>query len=217
MRWLLTDAADGTARTSPASTTRSATASTRRRRRPSTARSRPSCSRRPSDGPRRLRADVGAAPTSRSLGIPVRVEPVFFVIAALFGLQLRRGRTCDVVFIWMARHLRVDPRARAGPRPGAQGVRPAVGDRAPRLRRRDDQPATASLRKARSVVVSLAGSLTALVVLWLPGPHARRVTTGIVDQDGIGIRGGRDLPGLRRTSGGRSPTCCRSVRSTAAT
>jgi Zn-dependent protease len=113
-------------------------------------------------------------------GIPVRVEPVFFVISALFGLRyIDIG--LDVVLIWMAASfvsilvhelghglsLKVFGQPSAIVLHGFGGV--------------TISPRRAQVSKARSIVVSLAGSLTALVVLWLPARQLLR-SDWIVDQ-----------------------------------
>ncbi|MEO7429162.1 MAG: hypothetical protein ABIY48_07230, partial [Acidimicrobiales bacterium] len=100
-------------------------------------------------------------------GIPVRVEPVFFVISALFGLRYA-DVGLDVVGIWIVASfvsilvhelghgltLKVFGQPSAIVLHGFGGV--TISQR------------RGSVSKVRSVVVSLAGSLTALVVLWLP-------------------------------------------------
>jgi len=100
-------------------------------------------------------------------GIPVHVQPVFFVIAGLFGLRyIDYG--VDVVLIWIATSfvsilvhelghglsLKVFGEPSSIVLHGFGGV--TISQRRARL------------TKARSVIVSLAGSLTALAVLWLP-------------------------------------------------
>jgi Zn-dependent protease len=100
-------------------------------------------------------------------GIPVHVQPVFFVIAGLFGLRyIDYG--VDVVVIWVATSfvsilvhelghgisLKVFGEPSAIVLHGFGGV--TISQRRERL------------TKARGVIVSLAGSLTALVLLWLP-------------------------------------------------
>lgn len=100
-------------------------------------------------------------------GIPVRVEPVFFVISGLFGLRyLDFG--LDVVLLWMATTfvsilvhelghgfaLKVFGQPSVIVLHGFGGV--------------TISPRRAQVQRARSVMVSLAGSITALVVLWLP-------------------------------------------------
>jgi Zn-dependent protease len=100
-------------------------------------------------------------------GIPVHVQPVFFVIAGLFGLRyIDIG--LDVVLIWMAATfvsilvhelghgltLKVFGEPSAIVLHGFGGV--TISAR------------RAKASKARGVMVSLAGSLTALLVLWLP-------------------------------------------------
>lgn len=103
-------------------------------------------------------------------GIPVRVEPVFFVIAVLFGLRYSRIGL-DVVGIWV----------------GATFISILVHELGHGLMLKIfGQPSSivlhgfggvtisqrrAGASKGRSVAVSLAGSATALVVLWLPTRH----------------------------------------------
>lgn len=113
-------------------------------------------------------------------GIPVRVEPVFFVISALFGLRyIDIG--LDVVLIWMAASfvsilvhelghglsLKVFGQPSAIVLHGFGGV--------------TISPRRAQVSKARSIWVSLAGSLTALVLLWLPTRQLLR-SEWILDQ-----------------------------------
>lgn len=100
-------------------------------------------------------------------GIPVRVEPVFFVISTLWGLTyLQIG--LEVVGVWVLASfvsilvhelghgvaLKVLGEPSAIVLHGFGGV--TVSNR------------REGLSKARSVFVSVAGSLTAMVVLWLP-------------------------------------------------
>jgi Zn-dependent protease len=103
----------------------------------------------------------------RMFGIPVHVQPVFFVIAGLFGLRYIDNGV-DVVVIWMATSfvsilvhelghgvaLKVFGEPSSIVLHGFGGV--TISQRRQRLSR------------ARSIVVSLAGSLTALLLLWLP-------------------------------------------------
>jgi stage IV sporulation protein FB len=107
----------------------------------------------------------------RILGIPVRIEPFFLIVLALFGLQLER---IDLISVWVAvglvsilthelghaLSLKVFGQPSAIVLHGFGGV-----TLSPRR-----------LPKARSIVVSLAGSLTALVVLWLPARTVRGTT-----------------------------------------
>jgi stage IV sporulation protein FB len=99
----------------------------------------------------------------RILGIPVRVEPFFLIVMVLFGLQYER---LDLIAVWAgvafvsvlvhelghAISLKVFGQPSAIVLHGFGGV-----TLSPRR-----------LSKARSIVVSLAGSLTALALLWLP-------------------------------------------------
>ena len=92
--------------------------------------------------PRRLLGSppMSARPHFSIARIPVRVEPAFLLVSVLFGFRYLRDRARRGAHLG-GLQLRLDPRARAGPRVRAQGLRAAVGDRAARLRRRDDQPA----------------------------------------------------------------------------
>ena len=103
-------------------------------------------------------------------GIPVRVEPVFFVIAALFGYQVAQdelGRVSASVWaVWIgvtlvsilvhelghALTLKVF---------GAPSEITLLAMGGVTVHRRQ-------LSKAQNIAVSLAGSVTALVLLWLP-------------------------------------------------
>lgn len=121
----------------------------------------PSCAPRP-----RLKA-LSARPHFSIARIPVRVEPVFFVISTLWGLTyLELG--LDVVGVWVLASfisilvhelghglaLKVLGEPSAIVLHGFGGV--TVSNR------------RGGLSKARSVFVSVAGSLTAMVLLWLP-------------------------------------------------
>lgn len=104
-------------------------------------------------------------PHFRIFGIPVRVEPVFFVIAALFGYQYI-DISVSLVFVWIAvsfvsilvhelGHALV---LRLFGQPSSI-VLHAFGGVTMSQRR---------LSTARSVAVSLAGAGTALLLLWWP-------------------------------------------------
>lgn len=110
-------------------------------------------------------------------GIPIHVQPVFFVISALFGLRyLDFG--LDVVAIWVAASfvsilvhelghgisLKIFGSPSAIVLHGFGGV--------------TISPARRQVSKVRSIIVSLAGSLTALLLLWLP---ARTVLNRAID------------------------------------
>jgi stage IV sporulation protein FB len=98
-------------------------------------------------------------------GIPVRIEPLFFVISALFGLRYAE-QSVSLVVVWIAvtfvsilvHELGHGLALKAFGSPstivlhGLGGV--TLSNRA--------------LSRSRSVIVSLAGSVTALLVLWLP-------------------------------------------------
>jgi stage IV sporulation protein FB len=117
-------------------------------------------------------------------GIPVRIEPVFFVIAALFGLRYLE-ESASLVLVWMGvtfvsilvHELGHGLALKAFGAPssivlhGFGGV--TISNR--------------HLDRTRSVVVSLAGSVTALVVLWLPA-RALDGTTWWDEQD-LWLRG----------------------------
>lgn len=98
-------------------------------------------------------------------GIPVRVEPVFFVIMGLLGLQLAQEEL-GLVFVWigvafvsiLVHELGHGLTLKAFGQPseivlqGMGGV--TISQR--------------QLSRNRSVAVSVAGSLTAMALLWLP-------------------------------------------------
>jgi Zn-dependent protease len=99
-------------------------------------------------------------------GIPVRVEPVFLVIAGLWGLRyLESG--LEFVLVWIActfvsilvHELGHGFALKAFGRPSAIVLHGFGGVTISQRR---------SLSRARSIIVSVAGSLTAMVVLWLP-------------------------------------------------
>lgn len=104
----------------------------------------------------------------RIAGIPVRVEPVFFVISGLFGLRYAESGL-SLVFVWMGvtfvsilvHELGHALSLKAFGTPSAIVLHGFGGVT---LSRR-------GLDKARSVFVSVAGSLVALLVLWLPARH----------------------------------------------
>jgi len=103
----------------------------------------------------------------RIAGIPVHIQPVFFLIAALFGFRYIDWGV-DVVLIWIATSfvsilvhelghgiaLKVFGQPSAIVLHGFGGV--------------TFSPGRTRLSRRRSITVSLAGSLTALVLLWLP-------------------------------------------------
>jgi stage IV sporulation protein FB len=96
-------------------------------------------------------------------GIPVRVEPFFFVVIVLFGLQLER---LDLIAVWVGVALVSVLVHELGHALAlkAFGIPSAIvlhGFGGVTLSNRQ-------LSRVRSIVVSVAGSLTALVVLWLP-------------------------------------------------
>jgi Zn-dependent protease len=110
---------------------------------------------------------VSARPHFSIAGIPVRVEPIFLVISGLWGLHyLDFG--FDVVLIWIATSfisilvhelghgfaLKFFGQRSAIVLHGFGGV--TISQR------------RSTLSRARSIIVSVAGSLTALLVLWLP-------------------------------------------------
>lgn len=101
----------------------------------------------------------------RLFGIPVRVEPVFFVIAGLLGLQLAE-ESLALVAVWIGvtfvsiliHELGHALTLKAFGQPSEIVLQGLGGVTISRRR----------LSRWRSVAVSLAGSLTALVLLWLP-------------------------------------------------
>ncbi len=110
---------------------------------------------------------MSARPHFSVAGIPIRVEPVFFIISALWGLTYV-DYGIDVVLTWVACSfvsilvhelghgfaLKVFGQRSAIVLHGFGGV--TISDR------------RSQLSRARGIVVSLAGSLTAMAVLWLP-------------------------------------------------
>jgi stage IV sporulation protein FB len=121
----------------------------------------------------------------RIAGIPVRVEPVFFVISALFGLRYAE-ESVSLVFVWigvtfvsiLVHELGHALSLKAFGLPSSIVLHGFGGVT---LSRR-------SLDKAKSVFVSLAGSLVALLLLWLPARHLRG-TEWFAEQDEIWLRG----------------------------
>ena len=93
---------------------------------------------------------MSAHPHFKIAGIPVRVEPIFFVIAVLFGL---RYDSLHLIIVWvvctfvsiLVHEL------------GHGFALKAFG-----------QPSAIVLHGFGGVTISLAGSLTALTLLWLP-------------------------------------------------
>lgn len=121
---------------------------------------------------------MSARPHFKVLGIPVRVEPIFFVIAGLFGL---RYDDIELILVWIVASfvsilvhelghglvLKVFGQRSAIVLHGFGGV--TISQRGGKL------------STVRSVVVSLAGSITALALLWLPTRQLLG-TEWIVDQ-----------------------------------
>jgi Zn-dependent protease len=110
---------------------------------------------------------VSAKPHFSVAGIPVRIEPIFLVIAGLWGLRyLESG--LDIVLVWVAcalvsilvHELGHGFALKAFGRPSAIVLHGFGGVTV--------SPNRAALSRGRSIVVSLAGSLTALALLWLP-------------------------------------------------
>src|SRR5688572_7044142 len=110
---------------------------------------------------------MSARPHFSIARIPVRVEPAFLLISGLFGLRyLRIG--LDVVLVWVACSfvsilvhelghgfaLKVFGQPSVIVLHGFGGV--TISQR------------RSALEGARSIIVSLAGSVTALIVLWFP-------------------------------------------------
>lgn len=110
---------------------------------------------------------MSARPHFSIAGIPIRVEPVFFIISALWGLTYVDSGI-DVVLTWVACSFIsiLVHELGHGLALKAFGQRSAIvlhGFGGVTVSARRGQ-----LSKARGIVVSLAGSLTAMVVLWLP-------------------------------------------------
>ncbi len=101
----------------------------------------------------------------RIAGIPVRVEPVFFVISALFGLRYAEIAT-SLVLVWMGvtfvsilvHELGHGLALKAFGQPSSIVLHGFGGVTLSNRR----------LDRTRSVVVSLAGSIVALLLLWIP-------------------------------------------------
>lgn len=123
---------------------------------------------------------MSARPHFSIAGIPVRVEPIFLVISGLWGLRyLDAG--IEVVLIWILASfisilvhelghgltLKVFGQPSVIVLHGFGGV--TISQR------------RAALQRRRSITVSLAGSLTALIVLWLPTRQLLR-SDWIIDQ-----------------------------------
>ncbi len=110
---------------------------------------------------------MSARPHFSILGIPVRVEPIFLVISGLFGLRYA-DFGIEVVGIWIAasfvsilvHELGHGFALKAFGQPSVIVLHGFGGVTISRRR--------ATLTRVRSIVVSLAGSLTAMAVLWLP-------------------------------------------------
>ncbi|MGQ0431050.1 MAG: TPR end-of-group domain-containing protein [Microthrixaceae bacterium] len=116
----------------------------------------------------------------RIVGVPVRVEPVFLIISALFGLRYV-DIGLDVVGIWVAasfisilvHELGHGLTLKAFGQPSVIVLHSFGGVTISQRRGR--------LSKARGIVVSLAGSVTALLLLWLPTRQLLR-SVWIVEQ-----------------------------------
>ena len=108
---------------------------------------------------------MSAHPHFKIAGIPVRVEPIFFVIAVLFGL---RYDSLHLIIVWvvctfvsiLVHELGHGFALKAFGQPSAIVLHGFGGVTISQRRRQ--------LSRARSIFVSLAGSLTALTLLWLP-------------------------------------------------
>ena len=110
---------------------------------------------------------MSAKPHFSIAGIPVRVEPVFLVIAGLWGLRwLDYG--FDIVLVWIActfvsilvHELGHGFALKAFGQPSAIVLHGFGGVTISQRR--------VALSRARGIMVSLAGSLTAMLFLWLP-------------------------------------------------
>jgi Zn-dependent protease len=111
-------------------------------------------------------------------GIPIRVEPVFLIMALLFGLQYAEYDT-TLVFAWvgatfvsiLVHELGHGLTLKAFGQPSSIVLHGFGGATMHRGR----------LPKAQSVAVSLAGSFTALALLWWPARHLQ-TTSWYLDQ-----------------------------------
>lgn len=117
-------------------------------------------------------------------GIPIRVEPVFLVISAIFGLQYAEYST-SLVVAWvgatflsiLVHELGHGLTLKVFGHPSSIVLHGFGGYTAHRGR----------LSKAQSIAVSLAGSFTALALLWWPARHLQG-TDWYVDQE-VWLRG----------------------------
>lgn len=129
---------------------------------------------------------MSARPHFSIAGIPVRVEPVFFVIAVLFGL---RYDSLHLILVWVActfvsilvHELGHGFALKAFGQPSAIVLHGFGGVTISQRR--------GKVSRARSVVVSLAGSLTALTLLWLPTRALLSNEAWFFDQ-GLTVRAG---------------------------
>jgi Zn-dependent protease len=110
---------------------------------------------------------VSAKPHFSIARIPVRVEPAFLIISGLFGLRYIEAGV-DIVLVWIATSFVsiLVHELGHGFALKAFGQRSAIvlhgfGGVTISARR-------STLNRARSIVVSIAGSITALAFLWLP-------------------------------------------------
>jgi Zn-dependent protease len=106
----------------------------------------------------------------RIAGIPVRVEPVFFVIALIFGANIAQDESgaidAKILLVWLVvsfvsilvHELGHAFTLKAFGQPSEIVLQGLGGVTISRRR----------LDKARSIAVSVAGSLTAMLVLWIP-------------------------------------------------
>ena len=108
-------------------------------------------------------------PHFRLFGIPIRVEPFFVIVIALFGIEgpgpalAGNSPWCVIVFVSVLVH---ENRARSRSTRSSASAR----DRAARLRRVHCRPAAGPrvLSKPKSVIVSISGTLAQLLLLGLP-------------------------------------------------
>jgi hypothetical protein len=168
---------------------------------------------------RRAYAAFVARAHFRIFGVPVRVEPFFVIVAALFGIGIEPLWVVFVfvvvVFVSVLVHelghaltYRALGQRSAIVLHGFGGFTvPAGGGRR-------------VLSKGKSVLVSVSGALTQLLVLGIPARIALEsdwASTGRSTAS-TASAGGRSSTGCSSSaSGGRCSTCCRSGRSTAAT
>ena len=123
-------------------------------------------------GPRAPTLRCVARAHFRIFGIPIRVEPFFFIVVALFGIRLE---PLWVVFAFVVMAFISVLVHELGHAVTYRLLGQALGHRAPRLRRASPCPTGGGrqvLSKPKSVMVSMSGALTQLAAAGHPRPAA---------------------------------------------